>query len=94
MIAVGLAIVLSIAAGAWAEHRWREAARRAGGHALDFLIYALLPLVTFFTVGRVELTTAGVGRASLSVRRANRRDRAGLPDGDPGAGSRGRARER
>lgn len=60
MIAVGLAIVASIAAGAWAEQRWHEAAQRAGGRALDFLIYLLLPVVTFFTVSHVELT-AGVG---------------------------------
>ena len=57
MIAVALVILASIAVGAAAEHRWREGARQAGARALDFLIYVLMPLVTFFTVSHVELTT-------------------------------------
>lgn len=64
MIAVAAVILASIGAGAWAEARWGPAAQRAGGRALDVLIYALLPVVTFFTVSHVELTT-GVGAGLL-----------------------------
>lgn len=60
MIAVALVILASVAIGASAERRWGEGARRAGRRALDILIYVLMPVVTFFTVTHVEITT-GVG---------------------------------
>ena len=60
MIAVALVILASVAVGAGAERRWGEGARQAGRRALDILIYVLMPLVTFFTVTHVKVTT-GVG---------------------------------
>jgi malate permease and related proteins len=60
VIAIALVILASVAVGAGAERRWGEAARRAGRRSLDILIYGLMPVVTFFTVSHVEITT-GVG---------------------------------
>ena len=60
MIAVALVILASVAVGAGAERRWGAGARRAGRRALDILIYGLMPIVTFFTVTHVDITT-GVG---------------------------------
>ncbi len=60
MIAVAAAIVAALGTGVWAERRWGPGAQRAANRALDVLIYALLPVVIFFTVSHVELT-AGVG---------------------------------
>jgi predicted permease len=60
VIAVALVILASVAAGAGAERRWGAGARRAGRRALDILIFGLMPLVTFFTVTHVTITT-GVG---------------------------------
>jgi predicted permease len=60
MLLALLVILGATAAGVAAEQRWREAAQEAARVALGFLIYALLPFVTFFTVSHVELT-AGVG---------------------------------
>lgn len=60
MIAVALVILASVGIGAGAERRWGEPARRAGRRSLDILIYVLMPVVTFFTVSHVEITT-GVG---------------------------------
>ncbi len=60
MIAVALVILASAAVGAGAERRWGEPALRAGRRALDILIYIVMPVVTFFTVTHVEITT-GVG---------------------------------
>jgi predicted permease len=55
-----LVILGSTAAGVAAEQRWRESAQDAARAALTFLVYVLLPFVTFFTVSHVKLT-AGVG---------------------------------
>ena len=60
MLLALLVIAGSTAAGVAAEQRWREAAQDAARAALGFLVYVLLPFVTFFTVSHVELTT-GVG---------------------------------
>ena len=60
MIAIALVILASVGIGAGAERRWGEGARQAGRRALDILIYVLMPLVTFFTVTHVKVTT-GVG---------------------------------
>lgn len=60
MLLAVLMIVGATGAGLAAEHRWRDGAQEAAQTALSFLIYALLPFVTFFTVSHVELT-AGVG---------------------------------
>ncbi|HEX2103089.1 MAG TPA: AEC family transporter, partial [Solirubrobacteraceae bacterium] len=60
MAAVVVAIVGATAAGIGAERRWGARARAATGRLLDVMLYAVLPLVTFFLVARLELT-AGVG---------------------------------
>jgi len=60
VIAIALVIIASVGIGAGAERRWGEGARQAGRRALDILIYVLMPLVTFFTVTHVKVTT-GVG---------------------------------
>ncbi len=46
--------------GIVAERRWGTGAQDAARASLSFLVYGLLPFVTFFTVSHVELT-AGVG---------------------------------
>jgi predicted permease len=60
MAAVVVAILGATAAGIGAERRWGARARVATGRVLDVMLYAVLPLVTFFVVARLEVT-AGVG---------------------------------
>ena len=73
MLLALLVIAGSTAVGVAAEQRWREAAQDAARAALGFLVYVLLPFVTFFTVSHVELTT-GVG-AGLAIRVGRAADR-------------------
>jgi predicted permease len=60
MLAVVLAIALSVAAGVGAERRWGAQAHRATRISFDVILYALLPFVSFFSIARLHLT-AGVG---------------------------------
>jgi predicted permease len=60
--AVVAAIVLSTAAGVWAEHRWRERAGIGARRALLFVLYVILPPATFFNLARAEIDRdAGIG---------------------------------
>lgn len=62
MILVLIGIITSAAAGMASERRWGERAVDGTGRAFDVLLYGLLPLITFFAVTRLELTTGlGVG---------------------------------
>lgn len=64
MLAVALVILAAVGAGAGAERRWGPGARTAARRVLDVLVFVLLPVVTFFTVSNVELTTGlGAGLA-------------------------------
>jgi malate permease and related proteins len=60
MAAVVVAILGATAAGIGAERRWGARARAATRRILDVMLYAVLPLVAFLVVARLELT-AGVG---------------------------------
>jgi predicted permease len=60
--AVVAAIVLSTAAGVWAEHRWRERAGIGARRALLFVLYVILPPATFFNFARADIDRdAGIG---------------------------------
>lgn len=50
-----LAIVLSTAAGIWAERRWPERTGRLSRRALLLILYLLLPPVVFFNLAGVEI---------------------------------------
>lgn len=56
MIAVAATIVASVAAGALLERRSGELAQRAARALLTALVYAVLPLVTFFNIARLHIT--------------------------------------
>jgi predicted permease len=60
MAAVTLAILAATAVGVGAERRWGDRTRAATGRLLDWMLYLVLPPVSFFIVARLELT-AGVG---------------------------------
>jgi predicted permease len=60
LLALTLAIVVSVAAGVGAERRWGERAQAGTRRALDGMLYLALPFITFFVVADTELTT-GVG---------------------------------
>jgi predicted permease len=60
--AVVAAIVISTAAGVWAEHRWRERAGIGARRALLFVLYVVLPPATFFNLARADIgRDAGIG---------------------------------
>jgi predicted permease len=60
--AVIATIVLSTAAGVWAERRWAERADVAAKRALLFVLYVVLPPATFFNLARAEIDRdAGIG---------------------------------
>jgi malate permease and related proteins len=60
VILVALAIVASTAIGVAAERRDGPAARTAARRSITVILWLVLPVVTFFTVARLELD-AGVG---------------------------------
>src|SRR5918998_1289952 len=66
MAAVTLVVLVATAAGVGAERRWGDRTRLATGRLLDWMLYLVLPPVTFFIVARLELT-AGVGAGLLFV---------------------------
>lgn len=55
MIAVAVAILASLAAGAWAERRWGGRSARASRAGLVFALYFLVPFIVFFNLARLEL---------------------------------------
>jgi predicted permease len=60
--AVVAAIVISTAAGVWAEHRWRERAGIGARRAMLFVLYFVLPPATFFNLARADIgRDAGIG---------------------------------
>ena len=70
MIAVAAAIVACTAAGVLAERRRGPLAVRAARGALDFMFFALIPFVTFFSLARLHLTSGvgiGIGLAYLEL---------------------------
>ena len=60
MAVVTLTILAATAAGVGAERRWGDRTRAATGRLLDWMLYLVLPPVSFFIVARLELT-AGIG---------------------------------
>ena len=60
MLAVALAIAVSVAAGIGAERRYGERAHAATRRIITALLWVVLPFVTFFTLARLEVDT-GVG---------------------------------
>ena len=62
MAAVVLAIVLSTAAGVWAERRWGGRAGTASRRGLLFVLYVVLPPTTFFNLAAAEIDAdIGIG---------------------------------
>ena len=57
MLALTVAIAVSVAAGVGAERRWGEGAQVAARWALNAMLYVALPFIAFFVVARTELTT-------------------------------------
>jgi len=55
MLAVVLAIVVSTAAGVWAERRWGEGAGVASRRSLLFVLYVVLPPTTFFNLAAADI---------------------------------------
>src|SRR4051794_22910426 len=60
MLAISLAMVLSVGLGVGAERRWGDTARRAVGRLFDVVLFVAMPFVAFFSMASLELT-AGVG---------------------------------
>ena len=55
-------IIVATAGGAFAERRWRERAEAASDRMLWTVLFALLPLVVFFNVARLEFDAdVGIG---------------------------------
>lgn len=62
MLAIVAAILVSTAAGVWAEHRFGGVAGIASRRALLFVLYVVLPPVTFFNLAAADLGEgAGLG---------------------------------
>jgi len=57
VLALTVAIAVSVAAGVGAERRWGEGAQVAARWALNAMLYVALPFIAFFVVARTELTT-------------------------------------
>jgi len=70
MAAIVSAIILATAGGAWAEHRYGGRAGVAARRALLFVLYVVLPPITFFNLTRVEFDAdvgLGIGLAYLAL---------------------------
>jgi hypothetical protein len=62
MVAITAAIVVSVWAGVWAEHRWRERAGLLAREAMLWVLWVILPPVVFFNLARADLDLdAGIG---------------------------------
>jgi malate permease and related proteins len=59
MILVALAVVLSTAFGVVCEHRRSDTAARASRLALEMMLYALVPFVSFVNIAHLHLTSGG-----------------------------------
>lgn len=60
VIAIAMASVIALLAGAFAERRWRRAAKDLSGRLLTGIVYLVMPVVVFFTVVSLKWS-AGVG---------------------------------
>ena len=70
MIAIVAAIVASVAVGVWAERRYEARAGLASRRALLFVLYVVLPPITFFNIAAAEIDVeagAGIGLAWLAL---------------------------
>ncbi len=70
MLAIVLAIAVSTAAGLWAHARWGESVETGTRRSLLFVLYVVLPPVTFFNLADTHLdadASAGIGLALLSL---------------------------
>jgi predicted permease len=62
LFAIVAAIVVSLAAGVWAERRYESRASEASRRALLFVLYVVLPPTTFFNIAAADIDIeAGVG---------------------------------
>jgi predicted permease len=57
MLALTVAIAVSVAAGVGAERRCGEGAQVAARWVLNAVVYVALPFIAFFVVAHTELTT-------------------------------------
>ena len=60
MIAIALVVAASVAVGVAAERRWGAAAQSAMAACMTFLLWVVVPFISFFTIARLEFD-AGVG---------------------------------
>ena len=60
MIAVALVVAASIAAGVLAERRWGRGAQGVMSACMTFLLWVVVPFISFFTIVRLDFD-AGVG---------------------------------
>jgi malate permease and related proteins len=66
VIAVAAAIVASVAAGTWLEHRFGARAQAWSRTALTVVLYGVLPPVAFFNVARLHFTVDVFGGIALA----------------------------
>lgn len=67
MIAVAAAIVASVGAGTWLEHRFGARAQAWARRALTLVLYVVLPPVAFFNVARLHFTVDVGGGIALAL---------------------------
>lgn len=67
MPAIIAAIVLSTAAGIWAEHRYPDRAGPGSRRSLLWVLYVVLPPVTFFNLAKVDFDTNVAGGIGLGL---------------------------
>ena len=67
MLLIIAAIALSTAAGIGAEHRWPERAVEGSRKSLLWILYLVLPPVTFFNLAHVDFDTDLVGGIALGI---------------------------
>jgi malate permease and related proteins len=60
VLAITLAMVLSVGLGIGAERRWGDGARAVAGRLFDLVLYVAMPFVAFFSMASLQLT-AGLG---------------------------------
>lgn len=67
MPAIVAAILLSTAAGIWAERRWPDRAGPASRRSLLWVLYLVLPPVTFFNLARIDFDVDVAGGIGLGL---------------------------
>jgi len=67
LIAIIAAILVSAAAGVAAEHRWPKRAVAGSQKSLLWILYLVLPPVTFFNLAHVDFDTDVVGGIALGI---------------------------